>query len=197
MCRVQADLWDFGPRDQYRYYNIPASLLIKHKKYTHFPSFLFFANSSVAVAFSFYLRCLQIKERGFSTTALWFILLQLRCAVLCSRGSQRLAGCRTVWKAWRQAQRFPVAAFATVINKTQDVFLFFPHQRSSGAAKQNNHYCSLFSFPTCSLSLTLLQYKQKRSAEALPLWEQQWGWCLRRQNKSVFGIKEERGRQRC
>lgn len=48
-----------------------------------------------------------------------------------------------------------------------------------------------------SLSLCLLQYKQKRSAEALPLWEQQWGRCLRRQNKSVHGIKEERGRLRC
>lgn len=48
-----------------------------------------------------------------------------------------------------------------------------------------------------SLSVCLLQYKQKRSAEALPLWEQQWGRCLRRQNKSVHGIKEDRGRQRC
>lgn len=53
--------------------------------------------------------------RRLYIVASWFVLLRLRCVMLCNREDLKgwLAAEQSE-KAWRQAQRFPVAAFATL-----------------------------------------------------------------------------------
>lgn len=55
------------------------------------------------------------RERRLYIVASWFVLLRLRCVMLCNREDLKgwLAAEQSE-KAWRQAQRFPVAAFATL-----------------------------------------------------------------------------------
>lgn len=157
-------LWQtFGtsrPRDHYLHYNTSPSLLTNPKNNTAVTNnstttllggmCSFHLQCSKKRCFvAFYPRCLKIRGRRLCIVAEWLGLLE-------RRGSQRLAGCRTAWESLTASSEISRGSFChSVINKTQDVFLFFPHQRGSGAAKQNNHYRSLLYFPACSLSLPL------------------------------------------
>lgn len=73
------------------------------------------APSVLGFFFAIYLRFLKNRGRRLCIVASWFVLLRLRCVTLCNREDLKgwLAAEQSE-KAWRQAQRFPVAAFATL-----------------------------------------------------------------------------------
>ncbi len=55
------------------------------------------------------------QERRLCAVAAWFVLLRLQCVMLGNREDLKgWLAAEQPEKAWRQAQRFPVAAFATL-----------------------------------------------------------------------------------